>query len=602
MTLSLLLALFLSPQETKESWEARARELEATIRSADSADTVYMQDGRKLTGKIEEETSEYVRLKVRLGSMKFNRDDVAHVERSPGQEFLTKLGPARGKAADLQALMDWAGKNNFAPGREMAACLLLAFDPQHAAAKAVVAAAPADRDVVLLKDGTRKDGVIASESSDSIILDVILRGPKGETMGLGKAVVLKAEIQRIDRMPDGARAKTRERMAAFTDRGALLSAALARIQAVPATVEGKKGFTIDSDVFVLQTTVSEPLAKETAHALNQIFAAYQRHFAVHRNFGKKITVYFFSSREEYDGFQLAQFGGAVLNPAFYNPKANHIAAYNVVQSAEAENVRKLVVAKEQEIADFREKVNREEARIDKQVREIKAKLNDQVAQAKKDSRGDPKAEAEINRQKKAILDKLKSDEDDAKKELEGYRKKMSDAIEQNWQIVRENRAVLQKQGRQMYETLFHEAFHAFAANFLWAETDSARLPHWLHEGLATYYERSVVEAGELIHGSVDPALRTLAMNAPVLLEKIVTAGGQDFVVTHPNDVLRSTAHYASAWALAHYLVGKGTTRDQFEAYAQASRSGDPKKAFEVLAGKPLPQVDAEWRAWIAAMK
>src|SRR6185295_10598706 len=137
-------------------------------------------------------------------------------------------------------------------------------------------------------------------------------------------------------------------------RSALLAAALARIRTSPATVEGKKGFTVDSDVFVLQTTASEQLAKETAHALNQMFAAYQRHFAVHRNSGKKITVYFFSSRAEYDAFQIAQFGGAVLNPAFFNPKANHLAAFNVVQSTQAEEVRKLVVAKEQEIAEFRD--------------------------------------------------------------------------------------------------------------------------------------------------------------------------------------------------------------------------------------------------------
>src|SRR6185295_476690 len=303
-----------------------------------------------------------------------------------------------------------------------------------------------------------------------------------------------------------------------------------------------------------------------------------------------------------DAFQIAQFGGAVLNPAFFNPKANHIAAFNVVQSTQAEEVRKLVVAKEQEIAEFRDKVNREEVRIDKQVREIKAKLNDLVAQAKKESRGDPKAEAEINRQKKNILEQLKSDEDEAKKQLEDYRRKMNEAIERNWEIVRENRATLQKQGRRMYETLFHEAFHAFATNFLWAETDDALLPHWLHEGMATYYERSVVEAGELIHGSVDPVLRELALGSTIPLEKIVGAGGQDFVVTHPNDVARSNAHYAGAWALAHYLVGKGTTRDQFEAYAKASRSGDPRKAFEALAGKPLPQVEAEWRAWLVLMK
>src|SRR5262245_56980030 len=208
----LALALLLSLQDTREGWEARAKDLEAALRGADAVDTVYLKDGRKLSGKIEEETPEHVRLKVRLGSMKFAREDVARVERSPNQEFLTKIAAARAKAPELQALMEWASKNGLPQGRELAACLILALDPAHAAAKAALAAGPAERDVLLLKDGTRKEGIIASETEDSVVLEIPLRGPKGETMGLGKTVVPKAQIQRIDRMPEAARAKARERL------------------------------------------------------------------------------------------------------------------------------------------------------------------------------------------------------------------------------------------------------------------------------------------------------------------------------------------------------------------------------------------------------
>ena len=120
--------------------------------------------------------------------------------------------------------------------------------------------------------------------------------------------------------------------------------------------------------------------------------------------------------------------------------------------------------------------------------------------------------------------------------------------------------------------------------------------------MATYYERSVVEAGELIHGSIDPGMLELVKRATVPLEKVVVAGGESFLVTHPTEVDRSNAHYASAWGLAHYLVGKGTTRDQFEAYAKASQSGDAKRAFEALAGKPLSQFEPEWRAYVQSLK
>lgn len=598
LSLSLLLAL----QETRESWEARARDLENALRSADATDTLILKDGRKLTGKVEEETAESVRLKVRLGTMKFNRDDVARIERAPVQEFLTRLAAARGKPGELQSLMDWAGKNNLTQGRELAACLLLSLDPSHAAAKAVASAGQADRDILHLRDGTRKEGVIASETDESIVLEIILRGPKGETMGLGRTVVSKAQIQRVERMPDGSRAKARERLAAFSDRGALLAAALEKIRPVPELVQGVAGYRVESDAFILQATCSEQLTKETAHALNQMFSAYQRHFAVHRNAGKKVSVYFFASRREYDTFQVAQFGGAVMNPAFFNPKANHIAAFNRVETAKAEQVRKAILAAEREIEEFKEKINREEVRIDKQVREIKAKVNDLVTQAKREARGDPKAEAEINKQKKEILDDLKQQEQQVRAQLNDYRKQTDEAIERNRAVIRENRVVLANQSRVMYETLFHEAFHAFAANFLWAEKDDGKLPHWLHEGMATYYERSIVEVGELIHGSIDPGMLDLARKSTVPVARLVVAGGAEFAVTHPTEVDRSNSHYAGAWGLAHFLISRGTTRDQFEAYAKASQSGDALKAFETLAGMPVAQLEREWRVYLLGLK
>jgi hypothetical protein len=599
----LALALLLPLQDTRESYEARAKELEDAVRGADAVDTVYLKDGRKLSGKIEEETPEHVRLKVRLGSMKFAREDVARVERSPNQEFLTKLAAARGKAPELQALMEWASKNNLAPGRELAACLLLALDPAHAAAKAALASGQVDRDILLLKDGTRKEGIIASETEDSVVLEVPLRGPKGETMGLGKTVVPKAQIQRIDRMPEGARAKARERLAAFNDRASLLSAALEKIRLVPEPlIEGRPGFKVEADVFVLHTTCPESLAKETTHALNQMFAAFQRHFSVRRNAGKKVNVYFFANRPEYDAFQTATTGGAVMNPAYYDPRANHIAAFNRVETAKAEAVRKAIVDAEKEIEACREKINKEEVRINKQVREIRAKLDEMATQAKRDARGDPKAEAEINRQKKEILEELKRREAEVREELNGYRKQMNDEMERNRGVVRSNRTVLANQSRAMYETLFHETFHAFAANYLWTEKDDGKLPHWLHEGMATYYERSVVEAGELIHGSVDPGMLELARRATVPLEKVVVAGGESFTVTHPQEIDRSNAHYASAWGLAHFLITRGTGKDKFEAYAKASQAGDPKRAFEALAGKSIAQLEPEWRAYLMELK
>jgi hypothetical protein len=600
----LALALLLSLQDSRETWEARAKELEDVLRGADAVDTVFLKDGRKLSGKIDEETPEHVRLKVKLGSMKLAREDVARVERSPNQEFLTKLASARGKAPELQALMEWATKNNLAPGRELAACLLLALDPAHAAAKAALASGQAaERDVLHLKDGTRKEGIIASETEDAIILEIPLRGSKGETMGLGKTVVPKAQIQRIERMPDAARAKARERLSAFNDRAALLNAALEKIRPVPEPlIEGRPGFKTPSDVFVLHSTGSELLAKETTHALNQMFAAFQRHFSVRRNAGKKVDVYFFVNRAEYDAFQTATTGGAVMNPAYYDPRANHIAAFNRVETAKAEAVRKAILDAEKEIEGCKDKVNKEEVRINKQVREIRAKLDEMAAAAKKEARGNPTAEAEINRQKKEILDDLKKREQEVREELNGYRKQMDAEIERNRGVIRSNRAVLVNQSRAMYETLFHETFHAFAANYLWTEKDDGKLPHWLHEGMATYYERSVVEAGELIHGSIDPGMLELAKEVDRAARE-GGRGGRRVVRGHPSAGDRPFQRPLRR------RVGPGPLPDQprdgqgeVRGLRQGLAGRGPEAGLRGPRREADRQVESEWRRYLSELK
>jgi hypothetical protein len=49
-------------------------------------------------------------------------------------------------------------------------------------------------------------------------------------------------------------------------------------------------------------------------------------------------------------------------------------------------------------------------------------------------------------------------------------------------------------------------------------------------------------------------------------------------------------------------MSKGTTKEQFDAYARASVGGDPRKAFEALGGKPLAQLDTDWRLHVGKLK
>jgi len=188
------------------------------------------------------------------------------------------------------------------------------------------------------------------------------------------------------------------------------------------------------------------------------------------------------------------------------------------------------------------------------------------------------------------------------------RSKANQAIAEHEQVIRQNHAVLQNQMRTMYEILFHESFHAFATNFLWEEADNAGLPRWLHEGMATYFERSVVEAGELVHGGVHREFLALLRsqqqsNRLIAVGTIVSAGVEMFQTQHAGDIPRQEAAYAHAWGLAHYLLSKGVTRERMETYVSEVSAGNNKlAAFEKLAGKRIGDVEAEWRVHLNSLR
>ena len=104
----LALICLLALQDARPEWEARAREVEAALRGAEATDTLHLKDGRKLSGKIEEETAASVRLKGRYGAMTFNRDDVAKIDRSPVAEFLRSSGPPGGRSPSSRS--SWTGR------------------------------------------------------------------------------------------------------------------------------------------------------------------------------------------------------------------------------------------------------------------------------------------------------------------------------------------------------------------------------------------------------------------------------------------------------------------------------------------------------------
>jgi hypothetical protein len=591
--------------------------LESAVAASQSVDTVIFKDGRKIQGQIEDETEDSFRIKGRFGAMKAQKTEVLRIERGDalGTEFRRRYDAARGKPADLEALLAWCKEKNLPQQRELAAYALLVGDPGHDAAWTALGVAERlaptsgpEFDVIWLTDGTRREGIITSETETAIHVDVLVRGAKSETIGTGKATIARSDITKIDRMNDAARKRAKDRALSFGDRARKQQEALARVVLVPETIHGVAGHRTSGTLFELHSTCVPAQVRETALMLEEMFNAYRRHFSVRRNAAKRIDVYFLANVSEYANFQQQTRGAVAPNPAYFDTQENHIVAYYGVQKDEEARLRAAILASEREIEDYKKKIAAEEDRIAREFRNYRQEFLDRVSLARKSVGPDPQSQAQIDRIKQENLNAIKAQERAAMDQLSKYRSQANQAITEHERVIRHNQAVLLAQTRAMYETLFHESFHAFAANFLWEEADNAGLPRWLHEGMATYFERSVVEAGELIHGGAHPGFLLLLRglqreNKLMPVSTVVAAGAELFQIRHNGDIPRQEAAYAHAWGLAHYLLSRGVTSDQIETYVTDVSAGRNRiAAFEKLAGRKITDVEAEWRAHLNNLK
>jgi len=258
------------------------------------------------------------------------------------------------------------------------------------------------------------------------------------------------------------------------------------------------------------------------------------------------------------------------------------------------------------------KVSTAERQIEQIARNVRDDIQKKAAEIRRAIRADGAGQKEerlreIDRQERAALEELRDDKSEIFKETREAKRQAVEEMEKCRKVMEHNERVLARQNQAMFETLYHEAFHAFAANFLWEGSAQKEFPRWLHEGMACYFETSVVEGASLVHGAPNPPLLKLWREKAVIratfpVEKILRGGVESFSLRHPSEAERQTTYYAHAWALAHYLVSRATPA-QLEAYVNDVLAGaDPVKAFEQRTGLTCAQVDADLKRHIDELK
>ncbi|GAG51144.1 unnamed protein product, partial [marine sediment metagenome] len=174
---------------------------------------------------------------------------------------------------------------------------------------------------------------------------------------------------------------------------------------------------------------------------------------------------------------------------------------------------------------------------------------------------------------------------------------------------RRNQQVLDQVERQMFERLYHEAFHAYLENYVY-DGQHHDVPRWLNEGLAQVFEDGRLESGTLrIDAPRKSALMRLQGDLQsaerLSLAEVLSAEPEVFLVTHTQKGRASSRHYLYSWGLAYYLTfNKGIlAADVLEEYvADSQRSVAPRKRFEQLVDMPLEDFESAWRKEMLALK
>lgn len=447
-------------------------------------------------------------------------------------------------------------------------------------------------DVLVRKDGSQLTGLIVAETADAFDFLVVLRRKHKKTLTM-QTKVQKAELDlaKCVRLSAADRAARLAEIRGTKAQRANEASAVAQMKLE--RIEG--GLRFAGKRFELLSSAEEDFTKRAIYRLERIFEAYEDYFPVTRSQEAKIKIALFGDMASYQqavGFKLQ-------NPAVYIPSKNlvlagaDLAAYKAKVAAVRDKHRAL----RDRAKAARKEIARQDRFIDDEVRKHEKQVN-ALLRNKQLSRAEAKAH----------LKKVSDWEDKNRAVLKQRRRDLEKMEADIRKINAHNHAFLNRYSGRLMQTLYHEAFHAFVDNFLFTKETSEKVPHWLHEGLAQFFESSFIEGDTLRIGALDETrvrvLRKIVGEGRALpLTELLAAGSKEFLVEsgHPADVADSTRAYVQSWALVYFLAHKFDLRRDsiFDVYIRELNAGKSHQAaFEAMTRMSLADAEKGWQAYI----
>ncbi len=413
-------------------------------------------------------------------------------------------------------------------------------------------------DVIHLKNGNTLKGLVVGETKVSITLEWVVQRPGEPTRVVITHTMPWSDVDRIDRLKPSEREVLAARLKELKPASEKERMEKLELKRVPWGKDDKGGLSYTSQHFVLVSNASHEIVRRAALRLEEIYAAYARLLPPRRQQVRPTTILLVRSLAEYQEL-LKSRGHNLANPAFYDAARNEIVC--------ASDLERLGERLEELRKNHQEKWKR---------------LNEQEAAWKKVFNGTipPK-----------YIQELKENRDKIEK------------------ADKENEKHFKEATQRLFRTLYHEAFHAYLANFVYP-LGEVEVPRWLNEGLAQIFETAILEAGELRLGHADPKRFARVKEAEnqhdlLKLADLLQAGPKQFLVNHASERQISDQYYLASWALAFYLTFErhklGTP--ELDKYVLALKDGmPPLEAFRQLVGQPLPDFEKVFHEYLRDLR
>lgn len=423
-----------------------------------------------------------------------------------------------------------------------------------------------------LKSGAELSGIVLFDFRGQVDFAEIRR-PAGKPMYSVVRTFRRADIEKLERLPDQEHRQLLEQFKSFKQRLQIEELQAEQLHLAAVEIEGQAWHRYEGRWFTLMSTADAETTRRCIVPIERLFLAYRQIWPAKTTPQSPLTIEIWGSFDAYRR-QLRALDLTLDSPAIFSPLHNRITAGCELDAF----TRRLGEAK----ADHQQQLALLN-RLDTDLPKTLATLSEELRKA--------------GFSEEEIASEMRQRRANWKQELTTVRSRLHETD-------RRNEAKFSELTRKMFRRLAHEAWHAYLENYV-CPREQQRIPSWLNEGLAQVFETGQLEGDGYRLDAPDEerlaALQHELQTAPLPLAEVLQADEQSFLLGHGG--AKSQRHYLFAWGLAWRLAMAenrlgGETLDRY----LADDRTPPVARFEKLVGQKLPEFEQSWRQAMLALK